>query len=62
MLLTGYDFESQTAVSNVDNDEIIGQIDYDSYFTLQQKRLPETKSNIILALADDNLVSKTNTS
>lgn len=61
-LSTGYDFESQPAMSSVDNDEIIKQIDYDSYFTLQQKRLPETKSNIILALVDDNLVSKTNTS
>ena len=60
-LSTGYDFESQPAMSSVDNDEIIKQIDYDSYFTLQQKRLPETKSNIILALADDNLVNKTNT-
>jgi len=60
-LSTGYDFESQTAMSNVDKDEIIGQIDYDSYFTLQQKRLPETKNNIILALAEDHLVNKTNT-
>ena len=58
---SGYDFEAQTAMSNVDNDEIIRQIDYDSYFTLQEKRLPETKNNIILALADDNLVRKTNT-
>jgi len=60
-LSTGYDFEAQSAMSDVNNDEVIKQIDYDSYFTLQAKRLPETKNNIILALADDNLVKKTNT-
>ncbi len=61
-LSTGYDFESQTAMSNVDKDDIIGQLDYDSYFTMQQKRLPETKNSIILVLAADNLVNKTKTS
>jgi len=57
---TGLDFESQIALSKASNDDVIRLIDYDSYFTLQEKRLPETKKSIILALSDDDLVSRNN--
>jgi ATP-dependent DNA helicase RecG len=57
---SGYDFEEQIVLRNVDENEVIKQIDYDSYFSLQEKRLPDTKTNIILALADDKLLAKTN--
>lgn len=59
-LSAGFDFESQIALSKVNNDEVIRLIDYDSYFTLQEKRLPETKNNIIKTLSEDDLVLRNN--
>lgn len=32
---TGFDFESQTAMTNLSDDEVLKLIDYDSYFRLQ---------------------------
>ena len=52
----GIDFEMQTAMSNVEDDEVLKQLDYDSYFTLQEKRLPDTKHAILHTLANDDLI------
>lgn len=56
-LSIGYEFETQIALNEVDNDEVIRLLDYDSYFTLQEKRLPDTKLSILQTLADDDLIS-----
>ena len=40
---TGLSFETQIAQRDVDDDEVLKVLDYDSYFRLQDKRLPETK-------------------
>ncbi|MEZ4911496.1 MAG: ATP-binding protein [Saprospiraceae bacterium] len=55
---TGIDFESQTAESNVTDDQVLKLIDYDSYFTLQEKRLPDTKLSILQTLANEDLIKK----
>ena len=57
-LSTGIDFESQTTESNVNDDEVLKLIDYDSYFTLQEKRLPDTKLSILQTLANEDLIKK----
>ncbi|MDO9633601.1 MAG: ATP-binding protein [Paludibacter sp.] len=55
---TGIDFESQIAASNVNEDEVLKLLDYDSYFTLQEKRLPDTKLSILQTLASEDLIKK----
>lgn len=57
-LSMGMDFESQTAKNNVSDDEVLKLVDYDSYFTLQEKRLPDTKLSILQTLANEDLVRK----
>ncbi len=57
---TGIDFEMQVAMSNIDNDEVVKQIDYNSYFSLQAKRLPDTKLTILHTLANDDLLKSHN--
>jgi predicted HTH transcriptional regulator len=56
---TGFDFESQIAMHNVSGDDIMKLLDYDSYFTLQEKRFPDTKLSILQTLANDDLIKKT---
>lgn len=58
-LSTGIDFESKTAESNVNDDSVLRLVDYDSYFTLQEKRLPDTKLSILQTLANEDLIKKT---
>jgi ATP-dependent DNA helicase RecG len=48
---TGLSFEAQVAHRNLSDDEALQMLDYDSYFSLQEKRLPETKKGILEALA-----------
>lgn len=59
---TGFDFESQVAMQNVSDDGVMKLLDYDSYFTLQEKRLPDTKLNILQTLTNDDLIRKTQNS
>jgi ATP-dependent DNA helicase RecG len=56
---TGFDFESQIAMHSVSDDDVMKLLDYDSYFTLQEKRLPDTKLSILQTLATDDLIKKT---
>ena len=56
---TGFEFESQTALDNVSSDDVLKLIDYDSYFTLQERRLPDTKTGILDILASDDLIKQT---
>ena len=55
---TGLTFEAQVAHKNLSDDEALQLLDYDSYFSLQEKRLPETKKGILEALAGDDLIVK----
>ena len=55
---SGFNFEEQVTVRNLDNDEVLKLLDYDSYFSLQDKRLPETKLGILQSLASDDLIIK----
>lgn len=57
-LSTGLDFESQLAQGAINEDEVLKLIDYDSYFTLQEKRLPDTKLSILQTLASEDLIKK----
>jgi len=57
-LSTGVDFESQIAQTNVHEDDVLKLIDFDSYFTLQEKRLPDTKLSILQTLAGEDLIKK----
>lgn len=50
------DFEMQTALLNISIDEVLALLDFDSYFTLLDRRLPDTKSGILQVLAQDDLV------
>lgn len=58
---SGFEFEELIAVHNWDSDEVIKGLDYDSYFRLQEKRLPDTKNGILNALATDELLKKSGT-
>lgn len=53
---TGMDFESQSASTEVSSDDVLRLLDYDSYFGLQEKRLPDTKLSILQILANDELI------
>jgi predicted HTH transcriptional regulator len=55
---TGFDFEEQIASRGHDADDVLKRIDYDSYFSLQERRLPDTKAGILETLADDDLITK----
>lgn len=50
--------ESQIALSDLTDDEVLKLIDYDSYFTLSEKRIPDTKAGILDALLSEDLIQK----
>ncbi len=55
---SGFDFEAQVAMPNTSDDDVLKLLDYDSYFTLQDKRLPDTKLSILQTLAGEDLIKK----
>jgi ATP-dependent DNA helicase RecG len=55
---SGFDFETQVAMHSVSDDDVLKLMDYDSYFTLQDKRLPDTKLSILQTLAGEDLLKK----
>lgn len=57
---TGLDFESQIAMHNINDDDVLLNLDYDNYFTLQEKRLPDTKLSILQSIANDDLICNSN--
>lgn len=57
---SGIDFESQIATFNVDSDEVLKLLDYDSYFRLHELRIPDTKANILLSMASEGLIISSN--
>jgi ATP-dependent DNA helicase RecG len=57
---TGLSFESQIAQRDLSEDEVLKILDFDSYFRLQDKRLPETKNGILQILESDALIEKSN--
>ena len=57
---TGTDFEVQTAMHNIDDDEVLRQLDYDSYFSLQEKRFPDTKNSLLHTLSTEDLIKNYN--
>jgi ATP-dependent DNA helicase RecG len=57
---TGLSFESQIAQRDLNEDEVLKFLDYDSYFRFQDKRLPETKQGILQTLESDELIIKSN--
>jgi predicted HTH transcriptional regulator len=52
----GTSFEQQICLREASPDDLLKQINYDSYFRLLEKRLPETKTGILQALANDELI------
>ena len=56
----GTDFEVQTAMHNIDDDEVLRQLDYDSYFSLQEKRFPDTKNSLLHTLSTEDLIKNYN--
>lgn len=52
----GIDFEMQTAMLGISDDEVLKHLNYDSYFSLQERRLPDTKTGILQVLANDDLI------
>lgn len=53
-----FEFEQASCLRNLSTDEVINLLDFSSYFTLQEKRLPDTKQAILNMLADDDLITK----
>jgi predicted HTH transcriptional regulator len=53
---TGIDFESQTTMYDISEDDVLKYLDYDSYYSLQDKRLSDTKINILQTLASEDLI------
>jgi len=56
---SGFHFEDQVAAHNLTEDEVLKLLDFDSYFSLQEKRLPDTKQSILQTLASEDLIRKT---
>lgn len=54
----GYGFEKQIAETNISADEVLNQIDYDSYFRLSGTKLPDTKTHILEKLESEDLIKK----
>lgn len=52
----GIDFEMQVAMLDITDDEVLRNLNYDSYFSLQERRLPNTKEGILQVLANDDLI------
>lgn len=55
---TGLSFEAQVAQKGLSDDDVLHMLDFDSYFSLQEKRLPETKKGILESLEGDDLIIK----
>jgi predicted HTH transcriptional regulator len=55
---TGLEYEDIIAASQNHSDEVLKMLDYDQYFMLLDKRLPDTKQGILDSLADDGLIKK----
>lgn len=53
-----FEFEQGICLRNLSNEELIDLLDFNSYFTLQQKRLPDTNHAILNMLAEDDLIIK----
>jgi len=51
-------FEEQNAVSEVNIDEIISNLDHDSYFQLMDVKYPETKMGILSRFLEEGFISK----
>jgi predicted HTH transcriptional regulator len=54
----GLSFEDQIAFSPASADEVIEMLDYDAYFRLTQKKLPDNKLALIDILGNEELVKK----
>jgi ATP-dependent DNA helicase RecG len=50
-------FESGVAVERVTDDEVLRLLDYPAYFDLLKRPLPDNRSGILAALADDKLIA-----
>jgi ATP-dependent DNA helicase RecG len=53
---SGIHFEEKTALSYLSEDEVISLLDYDSYFSLQDLRLPDTRYLLLETLKSDDLI------
>ena len=49
-------FHEQTALTNVTADEVLNLLDYNRYFRLSNRTLPETKTAILETLADEKFI------
>lgn len=52
----GVDYEMQIVKNEITDDEVLKLLDYDSYFSLQDKRLPDTKKSILHTLSTEDLI------
>lgn len=50
-------FEKRIALENITADEVLGKINYPSYFELTQQNLPDHKQGILDRLAAENLIN-----
>lgn len=55
-------FETQIAKSNLDDDQVLEYLDYDSYFRLEGRRLPDSKKGIVQALKNEEFINEFNKS
>jgi len=57
-LSQGYTFEEQIAINDQTDDQVLDLLEYDNYFRLLNRVLPETKKGILGVLENEKLVSK----
>lgn len=55
-LLSASQFESGIATTGISGDEVLSGLDYSSYFTLTNQRLPESKAGILERLRNEALL------
>ena len=57
---SGFIFERQIATPGVEGGDVVGLLDFDSYFTLLEKKLPTKLGGILDALENEDLIKKSN--
>lgn len=54
----GYSFEEQIAITGQTDDKVLDLLEYDNYFRLANRNLPENKKGILGVLENENMISK----
>jgi predicted HTH transcriptional regulator len=61
-LTQGFSFEEQIAIQNQNEDDVLNLLEYDNYFRLINRNLPDGKKGILEVLANEDMIIKNDSS